>query len=45
VRASDNSAERLTSPVNGAGGITGCRDYAERPESFPAAEIFSYTVK
>jgi hypothetical protein len=38
-----------TSPVNGAGGITGCRDDSEPPESFPRPEnifkYFSYTVK
>jgi hypothetical protein len=32
---------RPTSPVNGAGGITGCRDDAQAPESFQPPMIFS----
>ena len=31
---------RPTSPVNGAGGITGCRDDSKPPESFPGPQNF-----
>jgi Membrane transport protein len=35
-----------TSPVNGAGGITGCQDYSEPPGVVPVSrKYFSYTVK
>ena len=34
---------RPTSPVNGAGGITGCRDDSEAPESVPAVQKFFRT--
>src|ERR1700709_2325325 len=40
-RERHHHARAPTSPVNGAGEITGCRDYAERPESFlPASNFF-----
>jgi hypothetical protein len=34
---------RPTSPVNGAGGITGCWKDARAPESFPSPRIFFHT--
>jgi hypothetical protein len=40
-RERHHHARAPTSPVNGAGGITGCRDYALPPESFlPASNFF-----
>src|SRR5260370_34995476 len=31
---------RPTAPVNGAGGMTGCRNDAQAPDSFPSPDIF-----
>ena len=36
---------RPTSPVNGAGGITGCSNDSDHPGSFRSVQIFLHTVK